>query len=59
MDFRNYTDNLIEDYFDAYKLEDPNFFSKLEDKLKVSQKDLNIELENLLKLIILLNTKIK
>ena len=50
MDFRYYTDNLIEDYFDAYKLEDPNFFSKLEDKLKVSQKDLNIELENLLKL---------
>ena len=34
MDYRNYTDNLIEDYFEKNKLEDANFFLKLEDNIK-------------------------
>jgi len=48
MDYRNYTDNLIEDYFEANNIDDSNFFIKLEDKLKASQKDLQFELQNLL-----------
>jgi hypothetical protein len=48
MDYKNYTDNLINNYFETNKLDDPKFFDKLEAKIKNSQGKLNTDLNKLL-----------
>jgi hypothetical protein len=48
MDYKNYTDNLINNHFETNKLDDPKFFEKLEAKIKNSQGKLNTDLNKLL-----------
>ena len=47
MDYKNYTDKLIDNFFVNNKLDDPNFFEKLENKIKNSQGKLNSDLNKL------------
>lgn len=47
MDYKNYTDNLIDNYFNSNKIDDTDFFEKLENKIKTSQGKLNSELNKL------------
>lgn len=49
MDYTNYTDNLIEDYFLNNDIEDENFLSNLEEKIKQSQKTISVDFEKIIK----------
>jgi hypothetical protein len=49
MNYRNYTDNLIEDFFNSNKIDDSNFFSKLEETIKGSQSKINNQMEKLMR----------
>jgi hypothetical protein len=49
MDFTNYTDELIEKYFQTNKMDDEDFLPNLEEKIKNSKKIISQEYEKLLK----------
>lgn len=47
MDYKNFTDNLIDEYFNSHKLDDPSFFENLENKIKNSQSKINSDLNKI------------
>jgi len=47
MDYKNFTDNLIEKFFETNKQDDPHFYDKLEKIIRSSQTYLNAELNKL------------
>jgi len=47
MDYKNFTDNLVDKFFDSNKQDDPNFYDKLEQIIRNSQSHLNSELNKL------------
>lgn len=49
MDYRNYTDNLIDEYFKNNNIEDEDFLTNLEDTIKKSQITISDEFDKLLK----------
>lgn len=47
MDYKNFTDNLIDKFFETSKLDDINFYDKLDKVIKTSNTHLNSELNRL------------
>ncbi len=47
MDFENFTDNIVDKFFETNKQDDPNFYDKLEQIIRSSQTHLNFELNKL------------
>jgi len=47
MDYKNYTDIIVDKFFESNKQDDPNFYDKLEKIIRSSQTHLNVELNKL------------
>lgn len=47
MDYKNFTDNLVDKFFEGNKQDDANFYDKLEQIIRASQSHLNCELNKL------------
>src|SRR5690349_12341676 len=49
MDYTNYTDNLIEEYFKDNNIDDDNFLSNLEETIKQSQMKISVDFDKIMK----------